>query len=61
MSFVHQWYDLLRYDSYDGGDRAVRSTSLDLDVEGADPRKILLPIPDREIRVNTSLNQNGGY
>ncbi len=57
----HQWYDLLRYDSYDGGTRAVQATSLDLSEEGADPRKILLPIPDREIRVNTSLSQNGGY
>lgn len=58
----HQWYDLLRYDSYDNGERAVSSVFLDdPSIPGADPRKILLPIPDREIRVNPLLEQNPGY
>lgn len=58
----HQWYDLLRYDSYDGGQRALRSVYLDdPSIPGADPGKILFPIPDREMRVNDALVQNAGY
>ena len=58
----HQWYDLLRYDSYDGGNRAVTAVYLDDPGEpGADPNKTLLPIPDREVRVNKKLVQNPGY
>ena len=58
----HQWYDLLRYDSYDNGTRALTAVYLDNpDEPGADPGKILWPIPDREVRVNKELVQNPGY
>ncbi len=57
-----RFYDLRRYDSYDGGDRALRATFLDdPTVPGADPGKILLPIPARDLRVNPNLTQNPPY
>jgi hypothetical protein len=57
-----RFYDLLRYDGYDGGARALVPVFLDdPSVEGADPGKILLPIPDRDIRLNPALTQNPAY
>ena len=58
---VH-FLDLLRYDSYDGGERALEATFLDdPGVEGADPGKLLLPLPSRDLRVNPNLTQNPPY
>jgi starch-binding outer membrane protein, SusD/RagB family len=51
----HTYFDLLRYDSYDGGNRAQQATRLTA------PDRTLWPIPDSEIRLNPKLVQNPGY
>lgn len=56
-----EWYDILRYDLYDKGDRAVKSTFLGQGITGSNPGKVLLPIPIAEIRRNPLLVQNPGY
>jgi starch-binding outer membrane protein, SusD/RagB family len=57
----HEWYDILRYDLYDKGDRAVKSTFLAQGITGSNNGKVLLPIPIAEIRRNPLLTQNAGY
>ncbi len=50
-----RYFDLLRYDSYDRGNRAQLATRI------TSPERTLLPIPDSETRINPKLTQNPGY
>jgi hypothetical protein len=51
-----RWFDLLRYDSYDNGNRALRA------VGTTNRNKLLFPIPLREMNLpGNRLEQNPGY
>ena len=54
----HRWYDLLRYDRYDGGTRAVEAVAL---LNTGFEERILLPIPQLAINQNPNLEQNPDY
>jgi len=51
----HRWFDLLRYDAMDGTTKAMDAVGL------TSPEKLLFPIPQGEIIVNSLLVQNPGY
>jgi hypothetical protein len=56
MMFEGQrWFDLLRYDKYDGTSNAQAVVGL------TSPAKTLFPIPEGERVINPNLTQNNGY
>jgi starch-binding outer membrane protein, SusD/RagB family len=57
----HMWYNILRWDLQDNTQNALWYVYLNQNLPGGNVGKILLPIPQSEILVNTALRQNTGY
>lgn len=57
----HQWYNILRWDLQDNTQNALWYVYLNQNLPGSDQGKLLFPIPQSELLVNTALKQNKGY
>ncbi len=51
----HRFFDLMRYDAMDNGDRTMKALGL------TSPEKLMFPIPESELVNNPLLTQNPGY